>query len=202
MTVRLRRPRLSGTQSDGNRSGVAAVTGPGKDGSTSMGENPDKIKTDIEATRSRLTEELGLLSEKISPGQVAGRAAEDAKSAVAHARKRVASGTAGARVRFAGAAEELAPKASATAHKASVTAHKAKQTADEVVHRASQNPQITATARKVRESTGQAVRTTRRRATDNPGTTRAVAVGAVGAAATIAAVTVMVRRRRRRSRGE
>ncbi|SBW28956.1 DUF3618 domain-containing protein [Protofrankia symbiont of Coriaria ruscifolia] len=167
-----------------------------------MGENPDKIRTDIEATRSRLTEELGLLSEKISPGRVAGRTAADARSAVVHARERVASGAAGARTRFAGVTEELAPKASATAHKASVTAHKAKQTADEVVYRASQNPQVIATSRKVRESTGQAVRTTRRRATDNPGATRAVVTGVVGTAVTIAAVTVIVRRRRCRSWGE
>ncbi|KLL12243.1 MULTISPECIES: DUF3618 domain-containing protein [Protofrankia] len=164
-----------------------------------MGENPDKIRTDIELTRSRLSEELGLLSERVSPGRVAGRTAEDARSAVTHARERVVSGTAGARIRLAGYAGELGPKASVTAHRASAGAYRARQAADELVHRAGQNPQIAAGTRKIRESTGQVIRTTRSRAADNPGATRAVAAGVAGTAVTGAAVLTVVRRRRHRN---
>ncbi|WP_250284422.1 DUF3618 domain-containing protein [Frankia sp. CiP1_Cm_nod2] len=171
-----------------------------------MGENPDKIRTDIEMTRSRLAEELGLLSERVSPGRVAGRTAQDARVAVTHARERVVSGTADARTRLAGYAGELGPKVSTTAHRASVTAHRASagayragQTADELVHRAGQNPRVAAGTRKIRESTGQVVRTTRDRAAGNPGAARAVAAGAAGMAVTGAVVLTVMRWRRHRN---
>ncbi|WP_165486328.1 DUF3618 domain-containing protein [Frankia sp. Cppng1_Ct_nod] len=142
-----------------------------------MGENPDEIKTDIEATRSRLAEEINLLSAKISPGRVAGRTAEDAKHAVAHARERMASGAADAKVRLAGATEDFGPRASATAHKArdtvghavtkvghnpqvAATAHKARDTVGHAVTKVGHNPQVAATAEKAqqaRETVGHAV---------------------------------------------
>ncbi len=139
-----------------------------------MGENPDEIKTDIEATRSRLAEEINLLSAKISPGRVAGRTAEDAKHAVAHARERMASGAADAKVRLAGATEDFGPRASATAHKArdtvghavtkvghnpqvAATAHKARDTVGHAVTKVGHNPQVAATAHKARDTVGHAV---------------------------------------------
>ncbi|WP_239348185.1 MULTISPECIES: DUF3618 domain-containing protein [unclassified Frankia] len=183
-----------------------------------MDENPNSINTDIEATRTRLAEELTALSEKMSPTKAAGRTVEDAKIAIAHTWERMATGAADARVRLAGATEDLAPRASATAQKAKDSAGRAvhrvgqnphfagnaqhvRDAASQTAAKVSHNPRVTATAEKVRESTVRPARTmqaVRQQAVNSPRATRATAAAMTGVM--MAAVLVIIVRGRRCAR--
>lgn len=54
-----------------------------------MGETPDELKADIERTRQDLTADVVALTEKVSPGRVAGRRMQRVRAAVVRLRERV-----------------------------------------------------------------------------------------------------------------
>ena len=175
-----------------------------------MGAKPEELKRDIEATRAQLGEDLDQLTEKVSPGRVATRAAEDAKSAASSLAARVSSTT-----------NDLKPKVAHGAQKAKTSAGSALGT---VRDRAEQNPQVAAAATKARESAGHAAqavkgqleahpqveakaqqakesasnaaRTTSDKAKANPGAFGGITAGA------LALLTLLLVKRRRRSKAQ
>ncbi len=54
-----------------------------------MGEDPDQLRRDIEATRRELTADVDALTEKVSPARVVERRVERTKSAVSNLKERV-----------------------------------------------------------------------------------------------------------------
>ncbi|CAO5158594.1 DUF3618 domain-containing protein [Frankia sp. AiPs1] len=172
--------------------------------------SPDEIRSDIEATRARLGDDLDELSARVSPSQVAGRTAHDLRERVNTAtnavRPKVAAATGTATEKARHTADQAKatvrsqldahPQVAATAHRAASTAGSAAGTATHTVQRQlDAHPQVAAKVTQARDSAGDAVGTGRRKAAENP---KATGLAAAGAAAVALLLTAVRRRRRRR----
>ncbi|OHV35645.1 MULTISPECIES: DUF3618 domain-containing protein [Pseudofrankia] len=65
-----------------------------------MGERPEEIRSEIEETRDRISAEIDELTDRYSPGRVAGRKVHDARDAAASMRARAGVGAGGIRQRL------------------------------------------------------------------------------------------------------
>ena len=73
-----------------------------------MGEDPEQLERQIEATRAKLGQDIDALEEKINPKKVASRSVESAKEKVAEVKEKVVGKAAGAKEKAAGAKEKMA----------------------------------------------------------------------------------------------
>ena len=73
-----------------------------------MGEDPEQLEREIQATRAKLGEDIDALEEKVNPRKVAQRSVESAKEKLAEAKEKVASKTAEAKEKVAAAKEKTA----------------------------------------------------------------------------------------------
>lgn len=67
-----------------------------------MGEDPEQLEEQIEATRAKLGQDIDALEEKVNPKKVAQRSVESAKEKLAGAKDKVASMTTEAKEKAAG----------------------------------------------------------------------------------------------------
>ena len=67
-----------------------------------MGEDPEQLERQIEATRAKLGQDIDALEEKVNPKKVAQRSVESAKEKLAGAKDKVASKTTDAKDKVAG----------------------------------------------------------------------------------------------------
>lgn len=65
-----------------------------------MGTRPEEIRSEIEDTRDRLTAEIDELTDRYSPGRVAGRKAHEAKDAAVSVKDKVGASAAGVKDRL------------------------------------------------------------------------------------------------------
>jgi hypothetical protein len=67
-----------------------------------VGEDPEQLERQIEATRAKLGQDIDALEEKVNPKKVAQRSVESAKEKLVGAKDKVASKTTGAKEQVAG----------------------------------------------------------------------------------------------------
>jgi hypothetical protein len=65
-----------------------------------VGERPEEIRSEIEETRDRISAEIDELTERYSPGRIAGRKVHGARDAAASVRVRAGAGASGMRQRL------------------------------------------------------------------------------------------------------
>ena len=75
-----------------------------------MGEDPEQLEREIEATRAKLGEDIDALEEKINPKKVAHRSVETAKGKVAEVKDKVAAKAAEAKDKVASKAGDAKDK--------------------------------------------------------------------------------------------
>ncbi len=73
-----------------------------------MGEDPEQLERQIEATRAKLGQDIDALEEKVNPKKVAHRSVESAKEKVAEVRDKVVGKATEAKEKAAGAREKMA----------------------------------------------------------------------------------------------
>ena len=76
-----------------------------------MGEDPEQLERQIEATRAKLGEDIDALEEKINPKKVAHRSVETAKGKVAEVKDKVVAKATEAKSKVAARAEDVKDKA-------------------------------------------------------------------------------------------
>ena len=76
-----------------------------------MGQDPEQLEREIEATRAKLGEDIDALEEKINPKKVAHRSVDRAKDKVAEVKDKVAEAAGAAKEKVAGAATDARTRA-------------------------------------------------------------------------------------------